>query len=144
MQSSWGPWTKGSDCVLKESSTEIQLFLKGFDNFMREKKFGLNWNLLIVYLTNTEDRAKTWLFMNTRYPKYPMILKKNRVRIGYCQKLSGRVGYRVPVRHWSIVGTQYWAMIKLVWKFYERNAPNIREGNLKAFTLILNISITLT
>ena len=28
-----------------------------------------------------------------------MILEKNRVRIGYCQKLSGRVGYRVPVRH---------------------------------------------
>ena len=39
---------------------------------------------------------KRW---NTRYPKYPMILEKNRVRIGYCQKLSGRVGYRVPVRH---------------------------------------------
>ena len=38
---------------------------------------------------------KRW---NTRYPKYPMILKKNRVRIGYCQKISGRVGYRVPVR----------------------------------------------
>ena len=40
---------------------------------------------------------KRW---NTRYPKYPMILKKNCVRIGYCQKLSGRVGYKIPVRHW--------------------------------------------
>ena len=42
---------------------------------------------------------KRW---NTRYPKYPMILKKNRVRIGYCQKISGRVGYRVPVRPWVL------------------------------------------
>ena len=30
-----------------------------------------------------------------------MILEKNWVRIGYCQKLLGRVGYRVPVRHCS-------------------------------------------
>ena len=29
-----------------------------------------------------------------------MILKKIRVRIGYSQKLSGLVGYRVPVSHW--------------------------------------------
>ena len=31
---------------------------------------------------------KRW---NTRCPKYPMILEKNQVRIGYCQKLLGRV-----------------------------------------------------
>ena len=36
---------------------------------------------------------------NTRYPKYPMILKTNRVRIGYWKKLRVRVGYRVPVGH---------------------------------------------
>ena len=30
-----------------------------------------------------------------------MILKINRVWIGYCQKLLGRVGYWVPVRPWS-------------------------------------------
>ena len=35
-----------------------------------------------------------------------MILEKNRVRIGYCQKLSGRVGYRVPVRHWAVAATE--------------------------------------
>ena len=44
--------------------------------------------------------GKNILFCNTRYPKYPEILKKYRVRIGYCQKLSGLVGYRVPVSHW--------------------------------------------
>ena len=31
-------------------------------------------------------------------PKIPDDSEKNRVRIGYCQKISGRVGYRVPVR----------------------------------------------
>jgi len=65
-----------------------------------KRKCGLNDISQYVYLTSTEDRAKNLLFQNTRYPKYPMILKKNRVWIGYCQKLSGRVGYRVPVSHW--------------------------------------------
>ena len=41
--------------------------------------------------------SKTWFFSNTRYPKYPMILKINRVRIGYWKIFRVRVGYRVPV-----------------------------------------------
>ena len=41
--------------------------------------------------------SKTWFFSNTRYPKYPMILKINRVRIEYWKIFRVRVGYRVPV-----------------------------------------------
>ena len=50
-------------------------------------------------LKNDNGLVKKPTFCNTRYPKYPMILKNNRVRIGYSKKLSGRVGYRVPVSH---------------------------------------------
>ena len=45
--------------------------------------------------------SKTWFFSNTRYPKYPMILKINRVRIGYWKIFRVRVGYRVPVGPWQ-------------------------------------------
>ena len=41
--------------------------------------------------------SKTWFFSNTRYPKYPMILKIYRVRIGYWKIFQVRVEYRVPV-----------------------------------------------
>ena len=41
--------------------------------------------------------VKNLVFSNTRYPKYPMILKMNRVRIGYWKIFRVRVGYRVPV-----------------------------------------------
>ena len=97
MPSSWDPWT-GSEVVLDESSTEIQLVFNAFDNILW---FKLILADMCILQLSTEDCAKSVLFGNTRYPKYPMILKKNRVWIGYCQKLSGRVGYRVPVSHWS-------------------------------------------
>ena len=41
------------------------------------------------------------VFSNTRYLKYPMILKTNRVRIGYWKIFQVRGGYRVPVGHCS-------------------------------------------
>ena len=44
--------------------------------------------------------SKTWFFSHTRYPKYPMILKINWVRIGYWKLFRVRVGYRVPVGPW--------------------------------------------
>ena len=43
---------------------------------------------------------KHMMFINTRYPIYPMILKINRVRIGYWKIFRVRVGYRGPVGHW--------------------------------------------
>ena len=46
------------------------------------------WPTWISKRVTGTSGQKRW---NTRYPKYPMILKKNRVRIGYCQKLWGRV-----------------------------------------------------
>ena len=65
-------------------------------------------NIDIVKINTTMMREwpilkKAWLhvknlvFSNTRYTKYPMILKINRVRIGYWKIFRVRVGYRVPV-----------------------------------------------
>ena len=45
--------------------------------------------------------VKNLVFSYTWYPKYPMILKINRVRIGYWKIFRVRVGYRVPVGPWS-------------------------------------------
>ena len=49
---------------------------------------------------HTWGHVKNLVFSNTRYPKYPMILKMNRVRIGYWKIFRVRVGYRVPVAPW--------------------------------------------
>ena len=57
----------------------------------------------ILTLLDAVFHVKKIVFWNTRYPKYPMILKTNRVRIGYWKKLRVRVGYRVPVGHWMLV-----------------------------------------
>ena len=46
---------------------------------------------------HTWGHVKNLVFSNTRYPKYPMILKMNRVRFGYWKIFRVRVGYRVPV-----------------------------------------------
>ena len=46
-------------------------------------------------------RRKGFIFWNTRYPKYPKILKKFRVWIRYWKKIWVRVGYQVPAGHWS-------------------------------------------
>ena len=44
-------------------------------------------------------RGKGFIFWNTRYPKYPKILKRFRVWIGYWKKIRVWVGYRVPAGH---------------------------------------------
>ena len=57
--------------------------------------------------------VKNLVFSNTRYPKYPMILKINRVRIGYWKIFRVRVGYRVPVGPCSQVNPH----VALQWSF---------------------------
>ena len=49
--------------------------------------------------SQTDIRPNKVAIPDTRNTRW--FWRKNRVRIGYCQKLSGRVGYRVPVRHCS-------------------------------------------
>ena len=63
----------------------------------------LQWFKMCQYLNKcTWVHVKNLVFSNTRYPKYPMILKNNRVRIGYWKIFRVRVGYRVPVGPWSL------------------------------------------
>ena len=107
--------------------------------------------ILVLLFLDAIFHVKSIVFWNTRYPKYPKILKTNWVRFGYWKKLRVWVGYRVPVGHWlqatvnlklyffvfSFVSLVF-ASVFLVFVFV--NIRRIPLLNLKLYTFFICIS----
>ena len=74
------------------------------DGWMHELDW-IGWDWMVETWDGiTEELGEKALFSeipDTRYPKYPKILKKFRVWIRYWKKIWVRVGYQVPAGHWS-------------------------------------------